>query len=91
MANYVISKVRYNKAGTHIDEVVVNNEGALQTRIEQRPAVVANIKARKSYRTAPPGGKATAVVRIITVSGDEYLRTDANNIARDNLESLSTF
>jgi hypothetical protein len=91
MANYVISKVRYNKAGTHIDEVVVNDEGKSVTRIEQRSTVVANIKATKTYRTQPPGGGAGAAVRIVDVNGAEYLRTDANKTAKDNLDNLPTF
>jgi hypothetical protein len=37
--DYVITSVRYNRAGTHITEVVVNDEGGSTTRIEQRTTV----------------------------------------------------
>jgi hypothetical protein len=96
-ADYVITKVRFNAAGTHINELVVQDDLDAKlgpSRIEQRATVIANIKARKSYITAPPsatGVSKGALVGIVVVNGAEYLRTDANKTARDNLDNLPTF
>lgn len=91
MTDYVITKVRFNPATTHLVEVLVNDEGASLTRIEQRSKVVEKIAARRTYRTQPPGGGAGAAVQIVDVNGEKFLRTDANKTAKDNLENLPTF
>lgn len=58
---------------------------------------IANLKAKKTYVTAPPStteaGKITkgAPVGIVVVIGTEYIRTDANKTARDNLDNLPTY
>jgi hypothetical protein len=92
MADFVITKVRFNPAGTHITEVLVHDEGKpAATRVEQRSKVVENIKAKKTYRTQPPGGGAGANVAIVDVNGTPYLRTDANKTPKDNLDNLPTF
>ena len=91
MADHVISKIRFNPAGTHITEVLVNDEGKKDTRIEQRAVVVSNIKAKKTYRTQPPGDGTGAPVGLVEVKGEHYLRTDANKTPKDNLDNLPTF
>jgi len=92
MADYVITKVRYNKAETHIDEVIVNDDGKSTTRVEQRATVVDNIKnKKKTYRTQPPSPTNGAPVRVVPANGVDYLRTDANATPRDNLENLPRF
>lgn len=99
-ADYVITRVRYNSAGTHIDQVEAANDGEDgigPKRNESRATVLANIKAKKTYVTAPPSktdaGKVTkgASVGTVVVSGTEYVRTDANQTARDNLDNLPTY
>jgi len=99
-ADYVITRVRYNSAGTHIEQVEAADDGedGIGTkRSESRATVLANIKARRTYVTAPPSktdaGKVTkgAAVGTVVVNGTEYLRTDANKTARDNLDKLPTY
>ena len=99
-ADYVITRVRFNTAGTHIDQVEVADDGenGIGTkRNEKRTTVIANIKAKKTYVTAPPSttesGKITkgAPVGIVVVNGTEYIRTDANKTAKDNLDNLPTY
>lgn len=99
-ADCVITRVRFNAAGTHIDQVEVADDGDTglgPKRVEKRTLVVANLKARKTYVTAPPSktepGKVVkgAPVGVVPVNGIEYLRTDANKIARDNLDNLPTY
>jgi hypothetical protein len=99
-ADYVITRVRFNAAGTHIDEVEAANdsEGGIGTkRNEKRATVIANLKARKTYVTAPPSTTVTgnvtkgAPVGIVVVNGTEWIRTDANRTARDNLDNLPTY
>ncbi len=36
MADYVITKVRYSRDESRIDELLVNDEGKATTRVEQR-------------------------------------------------------
>jgi len=63
----------------------------------KRTTVIANLKAKRTYYTAPPSktetGKVTkgAPVGIVVVNGTEYIRTDANKTARDNLDNLPTY
>lgn len=99
-ADYLIIRVHFNTAGTHIDEVEIADD--LDTSVgikrnETRATVVANLKADKTYCTAPPSptnpGQVTkgALVRIVTVNRVDYVRTDANATARDNLDNLPTY
>lgn len=99
-ADYVITRVRFNAAGTHIDEVEVADDGEDSVgakRDERRTTVIANLKAKKTYVTAPPSktetGKITkgAPVGVVVVNATEYIRTDANKTARDNLDNLPTY
>ena len=99
-ADYVITRVRFNSAGTHIDEVEVADDGESgigAKRREKRATVIANLKARKTYVTAPPSktepGQVTkgASVNVVVVNGSEYLRSDANKTARDNLDNLRVY
>jgi hypothetical protein len=100
-ADYVIKKVRFNAAGTHIDQVEVADDRGDDlgpSRYENRATVIKNLKDKKTYCTAPPAksgesGKYDkgALVRIIDVNGTEYIRSDANKTARDNLDNLPTF
>lgn len=90
MADYVITKVRYDSNETHITEVLVNDEGQSATRIEQRTSVISRIPAKK-YRTQPPNGGTGANVQVVDVYGTKYLRTDANATPKDNLGNLPRF
>jgi hypothetical protein len=98
-ADYLIFRVRFNLARTHIDQVEVADDGENHPgpkRVEARATVIANLKANKTYVTAPPStgsGKVAkgASVDIVVVNAVEYIRTDANKTARDNLDNLPEF
>ena len=99
-ADYVIMRVRFNAAGTHIDQVEVADDGedGIGTkRNESRATVIAKIKAKKTYFTAPPSttevGKVVkgAPVGVVVINGTEYIKTGANQTARDNLDNLPTY
>lgn len=90
MADYVITKVRYNRDESRIDELLVNDEGTTTTRVEQRATVISKIPG-KTYRTQPPSGGLGANVQVVDVNGAKFLRTDANKTAKDNLGNLPKF
>lgn len=55
--------------------------------------MLANLKPRRTYCTAPPTHLAGtyskgALVSIVVVNNFEYLRTDANKTAKDNFDNL---
>ena len=100
-ADYVITRVRFNAAGTHIDEVEAADDGedGIGTkRSEKRATVIAKLKAeerptsrRRRRRRRPARSTKGAPVGVVVVNGTEYIRTDANKTARDNLDNLPTY
>jgi Protein of unknown function (DUF3892) len=97
-ADYLISAVRYDSAGGHIDEVQVRKDegekiGSPSTW--KRSDVVAGLVGNYTFVTIvtnqagrwDPG----AEVAVVTVRGTKYIRTDADATAEDNLGSLPTF
>jgi hypothetical protein len=101
-ADYLIFRVRFNSAGTHIDQVEVadhGDNGYGVKRVETRVTAIAKRKAGKTYMTAPPAPAPAqpgnvvkgAFVEVIVVNGVEYLRTDADKTPRDNLDNLPRF
>lgn len=101
-ADYLIFRVRFNPAGTHIDQVEVADHGENGygvKRAETRATAIANRKAGKTYMTAPPAPPPAqpgtvvqgAFVEVVLVGGVEYLRTDRDKTARDNLDNLPRF
>lgn len=97
-ADYCISEVRYNTEHTHIVKVKVYPDlGDTLGDVTEwtRLDVVNSIGQGKSFVTIyknPEGKfKKGEDVRIITVSGTKYIRTDANSKAADNLGKLPEF
>jgi len=97
-ADYLISGVRYNAKRTHIEMVKVHKDlGDTVGPAQETPrsTVVANIQNGSSYMTIFKGAngnwKKGQDVRIIKVGNEEFIRTDANAIASDNLENLPEF
>jgi hypothetical protein len=99
-ADYVITKVHFNAAETHIEEVEVadgSDSGIGTKRYEKRSTVIANLRARRTYITAPPSRNEPrqvtkgAQVNIVVVNGVEYIRTDADKTTRDNLDNLPRY
>lgn len=97
-ADYCISAVRYNTEHTHIVKVKVHTYSgdAIGNATEWiRSEVVTAIEAGKTFvtitRTTDWKWNKGEDVRIITVNGVNYIRTDANSKASDNLGNLPEF
>ena len=97
-ADLLISAVRYNADKTRIEGVRVRKD--LGDKIgpaneSTRAAVVKNIKNGVSYMTILKGkdGKWNKgqEVHIIKVKNEEFIRTDKNAVASDNLGNLPEF
>lgn len=97
-ADYLISAVRYNAAGTHIDQVEVrtdNGDSVGAPSSWARADVVKSLEGASTFVTITKGSndkwQRGAEVRIIEVNSTKYIRTDADATPEDNLESLPTF
>lgn len=97
-ADLLISAVRYDKDRTRIERVKVHEdlgEKVGSAKESTRASVVTNIKKGVSYMTirkAKNGNwKKGEEVHIIKVGNEEFIRTDKNAKAADNLENLPEF
>ena len=96
-ADYFISKVRFNPAGTHIDKVIQhdvtdgNNFGNGYERT--RSQVIDNLKNGSVYCTIfdQNGWKLGSKVHHVKEYGKEYISTNPNETTKDNLDNLPTF
>lgn len=97
-ADYLISEVRYNGAGTHIDQVRVHEDkgekvGPASTW--ERTTVVSQLEGGYTFATmtksADEKWQFGAEVRVVTVNGTKYIRTDADATEEDNLGALPRF
>jgi hypothetical protein len=97
-ADNLISAVRYNTAETHIEEVRVREDkgekvGPAST--EKRSTVVSRLESGYTFATIVKSTDETwrfgSKVRIITVKGTKYIRSDNDETAEDNLEELPRF
>jgi hypothetical protein len=99
-ADYLISAVRYNQAGTHIDRVMSHpdNGDSVGTGSEvTRQRVVALLDGGTTFMTIYKNPNDSnkwvrgAEVGIVTIDGTKYIRTDADKTKLDNLGDLPTF
>lgn len=97
-ADYCISEVRYNAEHTHIVKVKVhidNGDSMGPSKEWLRTEVVDAIKTDKTFvtivKTNEDKWKKGEDVRVVTVNGTKYIRTDANAKASDNLGNLPEF
>ena len=97
-ADYLISAVRYDADKTRIEKVKVHQDlgDTVGSPSEStRSTVVANIKSGNSYMTILKGQngkwKKGQEVHIIEIGNEEFIRTDKNPEASDNLENLPEF
>jgi len=97
-ADYGISRVRYNTRRTHIDKVEVRADredsfGVVQ--VWTRDQVVSALNRGTTFVTILIGADDTwdlgEKVTTVTVNREEYIRTDQNQQASDNLGSLPEF
>jgi hypothetical protein len=96
-ADYLISAVRYNAAGTHIEKVRVHVDNADSVGPASewtRSKVIAQLEAGYSFVTIlKSNGKwqKGATVRIVVIHGEKFIRTDADQTKEDNLGGLPRF
>lgn len=96
--DYGISTIRYNSAGTHIDQVRIhqNNGGAVgPAGVWSREQVVSALKSNYKIITLTKNKEGKwfvgAQVIIVVIAGNEYIKTVRDSTTRDNLGSLPTF
>ena len=99
-AEYLISAVRYNAAGTHIDKVRchldnVDSIGAPadKTRVTVVGLLDGGTTFATIYKDRIDSSKWNygADVRVVTIDGTKFIRTDADKTKRDNLGDLPRF
>ncbi len=97
-ADYVITAVRFNTAGTHIDKVERREgEGSeLGDATEQsRASVVSALDAGTSFCTATEDSDGKwqkgATVEVFEIDEERFIKTKADAIKKDNLDDLPTF
>jgi Protein of unknown function (DUF3892) len=99
-ADYLISAVRYNTAGTHIDRVryhADNGDNIGSAAETSRQWVVDSLESGVTFVTIYQNPSDStkwvrgAEVRVILIDGTKYIRTDADRTKRDNLGDLPRF
>lgn len=91
---YIVTKVAYkdnNKSNGIIAlwSTFLTTEGKNYGYAKERQVVVNEIKAMNEYYTQH--NEKITPIKIYTKDNIDYLRTDANEIAEDNLGELDTF
>lgn len=99
-ADFLISAVRYNAAGTHIDRVrrhADNGDSVGAASDVARSSVVSAIDNGTTYVTIFKNPNDTtkwvrgAEVRVVLIDQEKYIRTDADKTKRDNLGDLPRY
>jgi hypothetical protein len=97
-ADYVITAVRFNVAGTHIEYVqsrTDNGETLSAPSSMSRREVVSKIESGYSFCTATKSGQNKwtkgAMLKIVTIHGEKFIKTKADSTKVDNLDNLPTF
>jgi len=97
-ADYLISAVRYNAAETHIEEVRVHDDlgdTVGPPLMIKRTTVVERLEGGYTFVTIVKSSDGSwrkgARVRVVTVRGTKFIRTDADRTAEDNLGNLPRF
>jgi hypothetical protein len=97
-ADYVITAVRFNITGTHIESVQVRQDdgesiGAATTT--SRSDVVRLLEAGYTFCTATMGDNGKwnkgATVKIVEIDNQKFIRTKADGTKADNLDNLPAF
>jgi len=97
-ADYCITAVSFNTKHSHIEEVRrrVDNGDTLGTGSDvSRETVVADIKRGVTYVTVFKDDKGDwrkgQAVFIVTINGEEYIKTVEDRTTKDNLDNLPEF
>jgi hypothetical protein len=98
LADYYITEVRYNPEHAHIVKVKLHpdSSGTVGSEYEwTRTDVVNALQNSKSFITILKNGttqwRKGEDVRVVTINGTKYIRTDANSKDSDNLGNLPEF
>jgi hypothetical protein len=97
-ADYLVTAVRFNAAGTHIEVLEVRADNGESTGLpseRSRATVVALIEGGDTFCTATKNNAGNwqkgAVVKVVVVDSQKFLKTKADGIKQDNLDYLPTF
>lgn len=96
-ADYLISAVRFNEAGTHIVKVKVhvdNGDTVGASSEMTRQDVISKIDDNITFATIYNNSgqwKLGAKVKTVTIGGVRYIKTYADDTTADNLEDLPVF
>lgn len=98
-ADFLIDAVRFNSQHTHID--LVRCRADLGDKVSDstvqfsRQQVIAKIRAGIKFCTIYKGEngnwKRGAAVIIVTIDGEEFIKTVSDKIKKDNLDNLPEF
>lgn len=96
-AEFAVTAVRYNDSGariTHVQARADDGESLGQPATHARSQVIRRLENGTTYCTAyRSNGKYTtgASVRVVTIDGEQFIRTDNNRTKKDNLGELPRF
>jgi hypothetical protein len=97
-ADFVITAVRFNSAGTHIEEVQTYEHAdtaLINQTTKNRHTVVTQIESGYTYCTATKGSDGKwykgAEVSVVTIDDEKFIKTKADTSKKDNLDNLPTF
>lgn len=96
-ADYLISKVRYDENHNHITDLFIHKDAGVKVKAGDtysRQSVVDVITKGASFNTIYKENstwKNGAKVEIVRIDNENYLRTDSNNVKKDNLGELPEF
>lgn len=97
-ADFVITKVKYNQDRTHIVEVevqtdtgeAISNDPRRMARHEVVAAILQNTTFVTAYLRDGKWQKGEDV-RVVTIHGERFIRTDSNSVKADNLGELPEY
>ncbi len=97
-ADYIITAVRFNSAGTHIEAVQIradNGDTVGPASEATRARIVASLEAGTTFCTATKASNENwhkgAAAKIVVIDNQKYIRTKADGTKTDNLDNLPTF
>jgi hypothetical protein len=93
-----ISKVRFDKNHTCIDGAIqhlIDNDGVHEGKLVTRKDIVSNLYSRITCKVVIQGPNNTwdygADIKLVTVHGTDYIKTDSNPIPCDKIGNLPEF
>lgn len=96
--NFGISKVRFDKNHTCIDSAIqhlIDDDGIHEGKFVTRKDIVSNLYSRIMCKVIIPGPNNTwdygADIKIVTIHGTDYIKTDSNPIPCDKIGNLAEF